>query len=532
MNRLHFAATPDAAAHRQTPRSMVAVMGLAVFLIAAPARADDYATIAKAVASPLLGKYDDIKATYSNAEVMLRVEMARQQLQSATRISPDLTTTRQNILVHLNACRSSLQEIRRLNNTFPDFEEIAQKTLTASPALVRTDPKTGKLTRQDSRAVTELAGTLIVEGIKTIADSWNATKEGDKYCDSYQLARRESLSLADIAKKRCKGVAPVAYGVGLSAVPTGDTMVVDEAFADGPADKAGIRKGDKVIAVDGKPIHKSSEKGSVIDPDVFLALRGPRDTRVRLTYSRDGTATTVELARSYAVSISVFDIDFDGSWNATFPVDGLSLRNISGADLTNCTLLVTIQGAHGDSEKLVQQRHLHFVATWPANQVRYAAYRSSTAGGIATDESIDRVQRLIIELYSDQYRDTIEHEYAGSVAYQKDVDRYVDLVEKNQKMGLSFFSDDLLSDAGVRIQHDGKFPAIPDPAMTVTLTQGNTVRQKSWRSSGKAWKAGFPSREWLSDPSFNGMKPDRIEVELEFPGSSKKSSFSWDFSKN
>lgn len=505
---------------------------LAISVVLATAvglRADDYASLARAVASPLLGRREDVEKSYADGQLILRVELARQRLQSLSSVAADLSGPRKNILLHLDSCHSAMEEIRRLNGKLPDFEEIAKKALEASPALVRNDPKTGSLTSQDQRAVDEFAGTILLESLKAIADAWNTSQQRDSHRDHYRLARAESLALASVAKKRCTGTAPVGYGVGIAADITDDAIVVADAVADGPAAKAGIRKGDEIIAVDNKPVKRKKGPASEIDDAVFLALAGPRNSKVKLTYSRGGTQRTVELSRTFSFPIDIFAIDFDGSWNAALPYDGLSLRNSSDTELTNCTLLVTIIGTHGDSDKVVQERHLHFVDKWPANHSRYARYQSSSATGIATAESVDRVQQLVFDIYSDQFRDTIKYQYAGTPAFEEDTDRYVGLIGKQQKFTLTFIGDNAFTDAGVTLQHDGTFPAIPDPKLTVKLSRGNDVRTVVWRASGRHWGSGTLSAYALKDPSFNGMNPDRVDIDLEFPDSSKKISRFWTF---
>src|SRR5579863_5849032 len=114
---------------------------LAILAAGGALRADDYVTVASAVASPLVNRKDDLDKAYTDAQTMLRIEMARQRLQSAS-TERDLSATHKNILSHLDACHSSMEEIRRLDSNVPDLEKIAKKALTASPALVRTDPGT------------------------------------------------------------------------------------------------------------------------------------------------------------------------------------------------------------------------------------------------------------------------------------------------------------------------------------------------------------------------------------------------------
>jgi hypothetical protein len=503
---------------------------VAVLSVAAGSRADDYAAMAQAVASPLVEALDEAENAYADAAVMLRIAAARQQLMSSSADSPELADARRSILIPLDACHRSMLEIHRLNGKMPDFDAIARRALAATPALVRKDPETGGLTPEDDDAVDKLARTLIVEGTKLIVDAWNESTERDNYVANYRRAREQSLTLAEIAARRCTGRAPVVYGVGLRVRSTGDALTIREVVPGGPAATAGLRKGDQLIAVDGQPVAKVEAGKTTINQNIYLSLRGPRDSNVAVTYARDGRNTTVELQRNFVNRETLLDIDFDGSWNATFPDDRLALRNSSGAELTHCTLLVEILGAQGDSDKLVHERHLHYVERWPANQWRYARYRSSVAKGVATDESIDRTQRLNIELYSDQFRDTIAYQYAGTAAFESDVNRYVDQITRDQRFSLTFTGENLLSHAGVGLRHDGKFGFVPDPTVTVTLVQGNTSVTNTWPSTGKTWKAGFWSDKSLHDSSFNGLNPERVDVVLQYPGATKPSKYSWKLS--
>jgi membrane-associated protease RseP (regulator of RpoE activity) len=487
--------------------------------------------IAQAVASPLTSDPADAKKAYTDAAVMLRTEMARQRLQPLTPGSPELSHTRTKILQYLEACHRSLEELRRLDKKLPDIEAITAKALAASPALVRTDPQTGGLTRQDDRAVSELGAKLITEGISLVADAWNASSERESYRANYRRARIEALALADLAAKRCTGRKPVdAYGVGLTYHVADDALVVDEALAGGPAAKAGLRAGDRIIAIDGKPIGKPAA-GAAERPDSGT-LRGNRDSKVKITYSRGGALRTAEIARTVLIeNIPLLEIDLDGSWNGIFSADILTLRNASGEDLTNCTLLVDIQGTTGDSDLQVHERHLHYVGRWPADEFRTARYQASTVSGIAGNESVDRVGRIVISLYSDQFRDMMIYEYAGTAAFEEDVNHYIDRIEREQTFSLTFNPDNLLGDAGVRLTHSGAFDFIPDPKVTVTLRQGNTVTSQNWRSNGQRWKTGSLATAVLKHPSFNGMNPDAADLELQYPGSSRKCKLHWDLSK-
>ncbi|MHB9036465.1 MAG: S41 family peptidase [Armatimonadota bacterium] len=67
-------------------------------------------------------------------------------------------------------------------------------------------------------------------------------------------------------------------------------VFVKEPLPNTPADRAGVKTNDVILAVDDKPI-----KGSEID-DVVKMIRGKEGTKVKLTLRRPGRAKTVEIA--------------------------------------------------------------------------------------------------------------------------------------------------------------------------------------------------------------------------------------------
>jgi len=501
---------------------------LALALGPSHSHGDDYSTIAAAIASPLPNSREKLKDSYSDPQVMLRLERARQTLQSKSKVEADLADTRRSVLEDLETCRRSWQEIRRLDPELPDLETIALQTLIAAPGIIQRESEAGNAGRDP---LEKLGETLFDEGINSIVDAWNASRERKRYRESYRSARAESLALAAVASKRSTGKPAESYGIGLATNLTEDAVFVDEALPGGPAAKAGLRQGDELLAVDGKQIKKAVGKRTIVDESVFADLRGPRGSEVQVTFTRNGKAQTVTMKREYVVHSSLLEIDFDGSWDAIFTQDILALKNISGSDLTNCTLLVTLDGIHGETKKPGQRQHLHYVEKWPHGESRYAWYRSSTAGGVAADESLDRVQRVTIELFSDEYRDKVTHEYAGTADFGNDLDRYVDLIKKNQKFELSVINQSFHSDAGVQLQHSGSFRFISDAEITVTLARGKDIRKMTWSRSESVWKSGSWSGRSLTDASFNGLTPSRVEVEMAFPGTSKKLNYQWNVSK-
>jgi carboxyl-terminal processing protease len=73
------------------------------------------------------------------------------------------------------------------------------------------------------------------------------------------------------------------YGVGMQVGPRNNKVIVIAPFAGAPAYRAGIRPGDIIIAVDGKPTDNMSTS------DVADLLKGPKGTAVKITVLREGS---------------------------------------------------------------------------------------------------------------------------------------------------------------------------------------------------------------------------------------------------
>src|SRR5579864_6180635 len=80
------------------------------------------------------------------------------------------------------------------------------------------------------------------------------------------------------------------YGVGMQVGPRNNKVIVIAPFVGTPAYRAGIRPGDVIIAVDGKPTDNMSTS------DVADLLKGPKGTTVHITIVREGTDKPLEFA--------------------------------------------------------------------------------------------------------------------------------------------------------------------------------------------------------------------------------------------
>jgi carboxyl-terminal processing protease len=80
------------------------------------------------------------------------------------------------------------------------------------------------------------------------------------------------------------------YGVGMQVGPRNNKVIVIAPFVGTPAYRAGIRPGDVIAAVDGKPTDNLSTS------EVAEMLKGPKGTPVRITVLREGAEKPLDFA--------------------------------------------------------------------------------------------------------------------------------------------------------------------------------------------------------------------------------------------
>src|SRR5205814_6779044 len=78
------------------------------------------------------------------------------------------------------------------------------------------------------------------------------------------------------------------YGVGMEVGPRNNKVIVIAPFVGMPAYRAGIRPGDVIVAVNGKPTDNMTTS------EVADLLRGPKGSRVKITVLREGTEKPLE----------------------------------------------------------------------------------------------------------------------------------------------------------------------------------------------------------------------------------------------
>ena len=73
-------------------------------------------------------------------------------------------------------------------------------------------------------------------------------------------------------------------GVGIEFIIRNDTLRVQNVIKNGPADKAGILAGDKVVSIGGKPFVGKS----ATNEEAMRRLKGPKDSKVKIGILRYG----------------------------------------------------------------------------------------------------------------------------------------------------------------------------------------------------------------------------------------------------
>jgi carboxyl-terminal processing protease len=80
------------------------------------------------------------------------------------------------------------------------------------------------------------------------------------------------------------------YGVGMQVGPRNNKVIVIAPFAGAPAYRAGIRPGDVIAAIDGKPTDNMTTS------DVADLLKGPKGTTVHISILREGSEKALDFA--------------------------------------------------------------------------------------------------------------------------------------------------------------------------------------------------------------------------------------------
>src|SRR5436190_4986928 len=78
------------------------------------------------------------------------------------------------------------------------------------------------------------------------------------------------------------------YGVGMTVGPRNNKVIVVAPFVGSPAYRAGLRPGDIIVAVDGKPTDNMNTT------EVAELVKGPKGSAVRMAIMREGADKALE----------------------------------------------------------------------------------------------------------------------------------------------------------------------------------------------------------------------------------------------
>lgn len=142
-------------------------------------------------------------------------------------------------------------------------------------------------------------------------------------------------------------------GVGIEFTIREDTIRVQNVVNAGPADRAGVKAGDKIVSVDGKPF-----VGKIVTNDEAMRrLKGPKDTKVKLgllgygekkvryvTITRDDIPQR-SISATYMINDNTRYIKVKSFGENTYPELLISLAKLSQEDLQN--LIIDLRGNVG-----------------------------------------------------------------------------------------------------------------------------------------------------------------------------------------
>lgn len=226
-------------------------------------------------------------------------------------------------------------------------------------------------------------------------------------------------------------------GVGVSFQILKDTVVIVEVIPGGPAEKVGLRSGDRIIEANGK----SLAGGGVANDDVYKALRGPSDTKVKLKIKRPGARgiSKFEVVRGEipqrsvdCVYMATDDIGyvrvskFSRNTYAEF-FDALTDLRSRGAD----RYIIDLRGNSGGYMDQAINMANEFLAK--GNMIVYTRGRNSSREAIAVSDGNGNFTDSELIVLTDEYSASASEIFAGAI---QDNDRGLVLGRRSFGKGL------------------------------------------------------------------------------------------------
>lgn len=437
-----------------------------------------------------------------------------------------------------------------------DEEELRKQYYNTQPNSAQYDPMESEMSREDEEDINALAGKVLQEIIKAGFNAYELSSKRDEYRDQYRNARSASLALREVAERRYQSQRECLYDIGIAVEFKENRAIISSVAEDSEAFKNDIRVGDELLSIDEvqPPANEEPTVSSGIDNlvlgllsnslseyvagdvmtserrDWLARFRGEYGSQVKLSLMREGDLLLArEVTRTqYSCDKPNFHLDYTGSWHATFDSDIAWFRNDSGRDLTDVTIFVTLYGVHGADRSSASDRHMHYVSRWPAGEYRMARYAASSLDGIISNEAVDTVQTIRVEVYSQELKSILDFSYANTKEIDDDLEQLWSGESRPQITG-SFATDNFFGNAAAYLYLDGGLNSMPAPTATVTLTEGERVETETFYPSSNVWRTGNFNCLKFQSEAFNDMDPDSMTVELSFPDTAYKPSLSFTF---
>ena len=209
-------------------------------------------------------------------------------------------------------------------------------------------------------------------------------------------------------------------------------LIVVEPLAGGPADKAGIKAGDRIVAVDGVSVAGATVAATL------TRVRGPKGTVVTLTVAR-GSAAPIQIAitRDVIVLPEVVAKDLAGGRVGYLSVVGFSDNSAAqfkqdlAVDVAagKKAIILDLRGDPGGQLTAALKIASQFIASGPIYWLRPASgapeATAAATGGVATDPSIklvvliDKNSASASEIVAAAFQDTKRGTLVGQQSYGK-----------------------------------------------------------------------------------------------------------------
>ncbi|WP_395744535.1 PDZ domain-containing protein [Prosthecobacter sp.] len=278
-----------------------------------------------------------------------------------------------------------------------------------------------------------------------------------------------------------------------------------------PAQAAGISAGDTILEVNGRSV------AGMKTEQVRALLTGDAGTRARVSLARGGLK---ELERRRSKEYSFLGHNYHCSMNGTFFGDHLTLTNDTTTTLTNCLLRVSRLDA--------ERKHItrvHYCASWAPGATLHFGYRPQS--DYQPGENFDDIETIQVSLISEQMRDDATIDYSATI-------RAADYAANLGKATLSLSEKDYVKGIlwddhrGVRLTLGGVNHISPSRVIVTLHQSGSTYRReltKAIRWEGSGWNSGGSKN--FTDTGFDHIIPDGWKVELEFPHTTYRPTFTW-----